>query len=145
MISPPGQIRWGYHLNMGKFSLLECYVSNIFTIEKIGTSDGGYVGVYGVAGLRDACGTGYAHHNTASCGHQFSDICGTCKTLEGVPVKYEEKPPLGIKPRYIHDGERVREILNAMDRYSKASKHIPGEWIDELGDLINELIGGKDA
>lgn len=80
-----------------------------------------------------------------TCGHQFSDICGGCETLEGVPVKYEEKPPVGIKPRYIHDGERLCEILNAMDRYSKASKHIPGEWIDELRDLINELIGGKDA
>ena len=80
-----------------------------------------------------------------TCGHQFSDICGGCETLEGVPVNYEEKPPLGIKPRYIHRGERLREILNAMDRYSKASKHIPGEWIDELRDLINELIGGGDG
>ena len=26
-----------------------------------------------------------------TCGHQFSDICGTCETLNGVPVKYEEK------------------------------------------------------
>lgn len=80
-----------------------------------------------------------------TCGHQFSDVCGTCETLDGVPVKYEDKPPIGIKPRYIHDGERLREILNAMDRYSRALKHIPGEWIDELRDLINELIGGKDA
>lgn len=80
-----------------------------------------------------------------TCCHQYSDICGGCETLEGVPVKYEDKPPIGIKPRYIHDGERLREILNAMERYSKASKHIPGEWINELGDLISELIGGKDA
>lgn len=29
-----------------------------------------------------------------TCGHQYSDICGTCETLEGVPVKYQgkEKP-----------------------------------------------------
>ena len=26
-----------------------------------------------------------------TCGHQFSDICGGCETLNGVPVKYEEK------------------------------------------------------
>ena len=94
----------------------------------------------------------WLHHESVTkanfcdtCCHQFSDICGGCETLNGVPVNYEEKPPIGIKPRYIHDGERLREILNAMDRYSKASKHIPGEWIDELRDLINELIGGKDA
>lgn len=26
-----------------------------------------------------------------TCCHQFSDICGGCETLNGVPVKYEEK------------------------------------------------------
>ena len=26
-----------------------------------------------------------------TCGHQFSDVCGTCETLEGVPVKYRKK------------------------------------------------------
>ena len=26
-----------------------------------------------------------------TCGHQFSDVCGTCETLDGVPVKYQKK------------------------------------------------------
>ena len=26
-----------------------------------------------------------------TCGHQFSDICGGCETLDGVPVKYRKK------------------------------------------------------
>ena len=26
-----------------------------------------------------------------TCGHQFSDVCGTCETLDGVPVKYTKK------------------------------------------------------
>ena len=26
-----------------------------------------------------------------TCGHQYSDICGTCESLDGVPVKYTEK------------------------------------------------------
>lgn len=26
-----------------------------------------------------------------NCGHQYSDICGICETLDGVPVKYSEK------------------------------------------------------
>ena len=26
-----------------------------------------------------------------TCCHQYSDICGGCETLEGVPVKYTEK------------------------------------------------------
>ena len=27
-----------------------------------------------------------------TCGHQYSDICGGCETIEGVPVKYENRP-----------------------------------------------------
>lgn len=95
-----------------------------------------------------------------TCGHQFSDICGGCETLEGVPVQYSEKlmenkekfeegkslpPPLGLQPRYIHDGLRLEDIINAMERYSKASMHIPVEWIVELRDLADELIGVEDA
>jgi len=71
-----------------------------------------------------------------TCGHQFSDVCGTCETLDGVPVKYKEKPPLGIKPRYIHDHDRKIEILDGMERYSNAQKPIPVEWILELRALI---------
>ena len=26
-----------------------------------------------------------------TCGHQYSDVCGVCETLDGVPVKYSEK------------------------------------------------------
>lgn len=28
-------------------------------------------------------------------------------------------PPLGLKPKYIHDKLRIKEILDAMERYSK--------------------------
>ena len=27
-----------------------------------------------------------------TCGHQYSDICGTCESLDGVPVQYYPKP-----------------------------------------------------
>lgn len=26
-----------------------------------------------------------------TCGHQYSDVCGGCETLYGVPVKYKKK------------------------------------------------------
>lgn len=26
-----------------------------------------------------------------TCGHQYSDICGTCESLDGVPVQYKVK------------------------------------------------------
>jgi len=26
-----------------------------------------------------------------TCGHQYSDVCGGCESLDGVPVKYKKK------------------------------------------------------
>ena len=31
-----------------------------------------------------------------TCGHQFSDVCGGCESLEGVPVKYKKKNVIDI-------------------------------------------------
>ena len=74
-----------------------------------------------------------------TCGHQYSDICGGCESLDGVPVKYSKKPPLGIKPKYVHDHERLVEIIGAMGRYSGVGKRIPGEWIHELKELLGRM------
>ena len=46
------------------------------------------------------------------------------------------KPPLGLKPKYIHDKTRIREILDAMERYSEQRFPIPIEWVEELRELI---------
>ena len=37
-----------------------------------------------------------------TCGHQYSDICGTCETLDGVPVKYKKKT----------NAERIRNMTD---------------------------------
>lgn len=50
----------------------------------------------------------------------------------------QEKPPLGLKPKSIHDRERAMEIIAAMERYTNANKKIPREWICEIADLICE-------
>ena len=47
-----------------------------------------------------------------------------------------EKPPIGLKPRYVHDYERANQILDAMDRYSDALMTIPKSWVEELRDII---------
>lgn len=44
-------------------------------------------------------------------------------------------PPLGLKPKGIHDYYRKSDILAAMTRYVEAGKCIPDEWIDELKEL----------
>lgn len=43
-----------------------------------------------------------------------------------------EKPPLGIRPKYIWVLERVREIQEALLRYHEENKDYPDEWIIEL-------------
>lgn len=47
-------------------------------------------------------------------------------------MKKEVAPPIGLKPKHIHDQERVWEIVSAMSRYCEAGKTIPCEWIREL-------------
>jgi len=49
----------------------------------------------------------------------------------------DSKPPLGLMPRRINDSRRIREILQAMDRYnSSLLMPIPEEWVEELSDLV---------
>ena len=55
--------------------------------------------------------------------------------LEG-KMENIQKPPVGLKPRYVHDGERIDEILCAIERYTDANMSIPKSWIDELRDLL---------
>ena len=50
----------------------------------------------------------------------------------------ETKPPLGLKPRKIHDQDRMNELICAIERYSEASMPVPKEWTDELKDIVNQ-------
>lgn len=52
-------------------------------------------------------------------------------------TKNSQKPPLGLKPRYIHDSQRIDEILCAIERYTDANMSIPKSWVEELRDLFN--------
>lgn len=45
------------------------------------------------------------------------------------------KPPLGLKPRYIHDDARITDITSAMSRFAEVTKEIPSAWLEELSDL----------
>ena len=48
-----------------------------------------------------------------------------------------KKPPLGLKPKWIHDEGRRKDILDAIERYSEANMPIPIEWVKELRELIH--------
>ena len=54
----------------------------------------------------------------------------------------EEKPPLGLMPKGIHQYKRMISITEAMERYSKEDKHIPLAWVEELKELLEELYHG---
>lgn len=49
----------------------------------------------------------------------------------------EKQPPLGIEPRWSHDYRRVKEILDAIERYTDANMSIPKNWVKELKDIFN--------
>lgn len=54
------------------------------------------------------------------------------------------KPPIGLKPRKIHEQERGLEIVWAMQRYIDAGVEIPGEWLDELRQIHGRITGKQE-
>ncbi|WP_297439068.1 hypothetical protein [uncultured Clostridium sp.] len=49
-----------------------------------------------------------------------------------------KKPPLGIKPKFIWEDERLFELGCAISRYLKANLNIPIKWIEEYNELIEK-------
>lgn len=52
------------------------------------------------------------------------------------------KAPLGLPPKWLHDENRLNEIILAIGRYMEASCELPQEWIDEYNSIcktINEM------
>ncbi|MCD8308452.1 MAG: hypothetical protein LUD19_01260 [Clostridia bacterium] len=55
--------------------------------------------------------------------------------------KEPEKPPLGLRPKFVVDEQRRAEIIAAIQRYGEAGKAIPQEWIDEYNSLCEVKNG----
>jgi len=49
--------------------------------------------------------------------------------------KAAAKPPIGLKPRHLHDTARIKDIYAVMGGYIDAGKKIPKEWTTELYEL----------
>jgi hypothetical protein len=47
-----------------------------------------------------------------------------------------KKPPLGLRPRFIWESQRITEIEEAMIRYYEAGIQPPLEWAEELSEHI---------
>lgn len=50
--------------------------------------------------------------------------------------KMNKQPTLGLKPRYIHEEQRAREIGAAISRRLNAGEIVPIDWLKELGELM---------
>jgi hypothetical protein len=53
-----------------------------------------------------------------------------------------QAPPVGLKPKKLHDQERLIEIIDAMYRYVSTGNVIPAEWFAEA-QYLNGLTEGK--
>lgn len=51
-----------------------------------------------------------------------------------------EKPPLGIKPKWLWKEERLLELVRCISRHAQASAPVKQEWIDEMDELIREVL-----
>lgn len=50
-----------------------------------------------------------------------------------------EKPPVGVKPRWIMDELRFDELVQAFGRHFKGCYPIPIEWVEEYNEICERL------
>lgn len=55
----------------------------------------------------------------------------------------KDKPPLGVRPKYIAYQERFNEIITGIHNYVLSGKQIPYDWYDEYNDLYH-IINSKE-
>lgn len=51
-----------------------------------------------------------------------------------------KKPPLGIKPRYIHEEERIADLGEAINRRIEVKQEIPIDWVSEYNELADKRV-----
>jgi len=51
----------------------------------------------------------------------------------------DERPPQGLRPRWILDELRRDEIKAAINRFAQAGVDIPQEWMEELSEIEGRL------
>lgn len=59
---------------------------------------------------------------------------------EEIFLNGKKAPPIGLRPKAIVDALRIKEILEAMTRYSDDGQKIPQEWLDELSIINSEKV-----
>lgn len=112
------------------------YTGQVDFAHHIYTTDAGKIGrQYGAQTIQDAY-----FQDSAKTEHFLIDG----EFVTGMPIRFMlepvERPPLGLKPRNIHDRMRMLEVLEAMHRYVKADMKIPLEWHHEYIDFTKKFV-----
>jgi len=61
-----------------------------------------------------------------------------------IPIRFKEdftknqKPPIGIIPKWLHNEQRQQQLMAAIIRYADAGRTIPVEWVTEFNELSNK-------
>jgi hypothetical protein len=53
------------------------------------------------------------------------------------------RPPGGLRPRFIADEARLREVADAINRYTEAGRRAPVEWLDEYDELGRKVEASR--
>jgi hypothetical protein len=61
---------------------------------------------------------------------------GTTDANELQNIDLKERAPLGPIPRHIHDGRRIKHLLETMRDFAQKEKPVKIEWVDELIELL---------
>lgn len=80
--------------------------------------------------------------------HRFDDMVAggritinDARYLSGYPESApEKKPEVLVIPKAEWNKKRLKNLVDAMEKYMRTGKSIPKEWIEEYNDLIKEGI-----
>ena len=71
---------------------------------------------------------------------EYFNINGKTYCLKQTKViDKDQRPPLGLKPRFVADEQRMEEITEAIQRYKDAGYQIPSEWIAEYKEIAKRI------
>lgn len=53
--------------------------------------------------------------------------------------EHPKKPPLGVKPRWLHEEQRLQDLGGAIFRYLSDKMPIQIDWIEEYNEIIKRM------
>jgi len=72
-----------------------------------------------------------------------SSQSGFVVLVEGPFENSVQRPPLGLKPREVHESQvranRFKEVCGAISRYYNNGSKIPISWVEEYNELVEAV------